>query len=68
MSDDYPDAWKPPADRREKPRKTVRYGSIGTGARFPLTVVDGSLFPFSWTEGREPTVIDGVVELGADDD
>ncbi|WP_267616924.1 hypothetical protein [Gordonia bronchialis] len=68
MSDEYPDAWKAPADRRETPpRSTVRYGSTGTGARFPLTVVDGSSYPASWTAGREPTVLDGVVELGEDD-
>ena len=66
MSDEYPDSWKPAAERAQEPRRIV-FGSTGTGARFPLEVQPSSRYPSPWTGGREPTVIDGVVELSDED-
>lgn len=62
-SDDYPDAWKPPEDRRGEERPMRRWSSTASGSRFPLTVTPvESLYPADWASPRpEPTVVDGVV-------
>lgn len=71
MSDDYPDAWKRPEDRRGEERPMRRWASAASGARFPLTVTpttESPLYPSDWASSRpEPTVVDGLVPVEGDD-
>lgn len=63
MSDEYPDSWKPVAERRPEPVQHRRWSSTGSGSRFPLTVQPGPSYPASWGYGPETIMLDGVVEV-----
>ncbi|MDH3026825.1 hypothetical protein QEN35_20935 [Gordonia alkanivorans] len=78
MNDEYPDIWKPVAERRPEP-VTVRdsltesgeiphfserhhWSTTGAGNRFPLVVQPGPGYPESWGYAATEVVLDGVVE------
>ena len=58
MNGEYPDHWKPVADRHQDdtPPKQ-RWSTTGSGQRFPLIVDPGTPYPTSFPTGREPRYI-----------
>lgn len=68
VSDDYPELWKPVAERRPEPARREVWASTGSGHRFPLTTEPGAPYPVSWGYGPDRKTIDGVLELDQDGD
>lgn len=68
VSDDYPDLWKPVAERRPEPARREVWASTGSGHRFPLVTEPGRGYPASWGFAPEREVIAGVLEFDQDGD